>query len=213
MLKRFDPRLALLAALAGLTPVACTDTALLAPGTALDAPGRDDGSVTVPMTMDATMTWVVPGASPSDCPDLIDPETGELFTAEGSGEGEATHLGRFEITELDHPTINVCTLAQEPPEQPGIEDLLRDGTFELVASDGSALYGSYSFLFVPPEQGGFFTLYVEGGTQRLTGATGELHVNFEQSGEAQSSDPLFLGEVTLEPVVFEGEISVPRPQP
>lgn len=182
-----------------------------APDPALNALGRDGGTVTVPMTLDATMMWVVPGATAENCPDLIDPETGELFTAEGSGKGEANHLGRFEITELDHPTINMCSVLQDPPVPPDPADLRRDGTFEFVAADGSTITGTYSFLFVPPEQGGFFTLFVEDGTRRFAGASGELEFVFEESGVTEPSDPLFLGKATLEPAVFEGDITLLRP--
>lgn len=201
---------ALLVALAALVLAACED-ALLAPEPSLSGLGRDAGAVTVPMKVDATMIWTVPGASASDCPDLIDPETGELFTAEGSGEGEATHLGRLDIAELDHPTINMCSTLQEPPVPPEPSDLRRGGTFEFVAPDGSSITGTYSFLFLPPEQGGFFTLVVEGGTKRFAGASGELEIVFEESGVTQPSDALFLGTATLDPAVFEGELTVPRP--
>lgn len=194
----------------GLTVLACDGLPTLPEGSdralSSSALGRDGGTVTVPMKVDASMMWTVPGATAADCPELIDPSTGELFIAEGSGEGEATHLGRFEITELDHPTINVC-----PPGPPGPADLLRHGTFQFVAADGSTISGSYSFLFVPPEDGGFFTLFVEDGTGRLDGASGELEFVFDESGMTQSQDPLFLTRATLDPAVFEGEVTIPRP--
>jgi hypothetical protein len=201
--------MAILAA-AGITLLACNETPA-SPELALDALGRDGGTVTVPMTVDATMAWVVPGASADDCPDLIDPETGELFTAEGFGEGEANHLGRFEITELDHPTINLCSTVQEPPAPPEPSDVRRDGTFEFVAADGSTLSGTYSFLLMPPEQGGFFTLFVTDGTRRFDGASGELNVDLDESGRSEPSDPLSLGKTTFAPAVFEGEVTIPRP--
>lgn len=210
MLNRPTLREAAVTILAGLMLLACNETPA-SPELSLNTLGRDGGAVTVPMTVDARMIWTVPGATAADCPDLIDPTTGELFVAEGSGDGEATHLGRFEITELDHPTINVCSTLQDPPVPPDPADLRRDGTFEFVAADGSAINGSYAFLFLPPEQGGFFTLFVEDGTQRLTGASGELEFVFEQSGVTQPSDPLFLDETTLDPGVFKGEITIPRP--
>lgn len=210
MLNRVTSRAAVVTIVAGLMLLACNDTPA-SPDLSLNALGRDGGAVTVPMTVEATMMWVVPGASADDCPDLIDPETGELFVAEGSGEGEATHLGRFEITELDHPTINVCSVLETPPTPPAPADLLRDGTFEFVAADGSAISGTYSFLFLPPEQGGFLTAFVEGGTGRFVGASGELEFVFDESGVTQSSDPLFLDVATLEPAVFRGEITIPRP--
>lgn len=210
MLNRPTWRASAVTIVTGLMLLACDDTPA-SPELSLNTLGRDGGAVTVPMTVDATMMWVVPGASADDCPDLIDPATGELFVAEGSGEGEATHLGRFEITELDHPTINMCSVLEDPPAPPEPADLRRDGSFEFVAADGSAINGSYSFLFLPPEQGGFFTLFVEGGTKRFTGASGELEFVFDESGVTQPSDPLFLDGATLEPAVFEGEITIPRP--
>lgn len=187
------------------------DDAPVAPDPNLGALGRDGGTVTVPMKIDATMTWVVPGASAGDCPDLIDPETGELFVAEGSGGGEGTHLGRFRITELDHPTINLCSLLEDPPVPPRPADVQRNGVFELVAADGNSVSGSYSFLSLPPDRGGYFTLVIEDGTGRFEGASGELNVNFEESGRPQSEDLLSLGKATLEPAVFEGEVTLPRP--
>lgn len=201
---------ALLVAVAGLALAAC-EGALLAPEPSANALGHNGGTVTVPMQVDATMIWTVPGATASNCPYLIDPETGELFLAEGFGDGEATHLGHFEITELDHPTINMCSTVQDPPVPPAPADLRRDGTFEFAAADGSSISGTYSFLFLPPERGGFFTLSVEGGTERFAGASGELAFVFDESGVTQPSDPLFLSEATLEPAVFEGEITMPRP--
>lgn len=210
MLNRQTTRAAVAAFVAGFALLACNDTPA-GPEPALNSLGRDGGAVTVPMTVEAAMMWVVPGASADDCPDLVDPDTGELFIAEGSGEGEATHLGRFEITELDHPTINVCSVLETPPTPPAPADLLRDGTFEFVAADGSAISGTYSFLFLPPEQGGFFTLFVEGGTRRFAGASGTLEFVFGESGVTQPADPLFLTGATLDPAVFEGEITIPRP--
>lgn len=83
--------------------------------------------------------------------------------------------------------------------------------FRFVAADGSTLSGSYQFLFVPPDQGGFFSLFVEDGTRRLEGASGQLDLSFENSGMVQCVDPLCLGSATLEPAVFEGTLSLPRP--
>lgn len=210
MQSRHATRAAGVMIVAALTFLGCAD-APVAPDALLHPLGRDGGTVNLPMRVDATMMWVVPGATASDCPNLIDPVTDELFTAEGSGEGEGTRLGRFEITELDHPTVNLCSLLEDPPVPPDPADVRRDGTFEFVAADGSVLSGSYSFLFVPPEQGGFVTVFVEGGTGRFQGASGELELSFEESGLTDCADPLCLSEATLEPAVFEGEITIPRP--
>lgn len=207
---RLTAKAATTAVVAGLTVLACRD-APSAPDPSLSSLDHSDGTVTVPAQVDAIIIWVVPGATAADCPDLIDPETGELFIAEGSGHGEATHLGRFEITELDHPTINVCSLLQQPPVPPAPSDVLRDGAFEFSAADGSTISGTYSGLFVPPEQGGFFTLFVEGGTRRFAGASGKLEYIPEESGMPQAEDPLFLTTTTLDPAVFKGEITIPRP--
>lgn len=182
---------------------------------AASAYGRDGGTVTVPMELEATFTWVVPGATAADCPDLIDPSTGELFTAEGSGYGEATRLGRFEVAKLDHPTINLCSLLETPPEAPTLADVSRSGAFEFVAADGSVLFGSYEFLAVPPDGPvePFFTFFVEGGTGRFVGAGGRLDALPipEVSGVPVSDDPLQLAGTIWEPAVFEGQLTLPRP--
>jgi hypothetical protein len=173
--------------------------------------GRDGGHVTVPMKLEAAITWNVIGASPADCPDLIDPSTGSLFTAVGVGEGRGTHLGRFEITKFDHPTINLCSFIGAPPAPPTPADLTRDGSWEFVAADGSTLYGSYSFFFTGGAPGGYFDLAVEGGTKRLAGAQGSLTFLEEESGSAVAEDPLFLTTTILEPAVFDGTLTLPRP--
>lgn len=181
----------------------------------LDALGRDGGTVTVPMEVDATFRWIVPGATAADCPNLIDPSTGDLFTAEGFGKGEASHLGRFEVTKLDHPTINLCSILEQPPTPPEPSDVTRTGAFEFVAADGSTLTGSYEFFSPGPDApGAFFTLIVEGGTGRLEGASGELEAIIEESGVPGPDDPadvLLLGTVTWEPAVLEGTLTLPRP--
>lgn len=199
--------------LVGVLLLPACDATPHAPDTSLGVAGRDNGTVTVPMKVDATMTWTVPGASAADCPDLIDPATGELFTAEGAGLGEATHLGRFEIAKLDHPTINLCGIFPPNPPLPSDADLTRSGEFELVAVDGSALSGTYAFFFAPPgrEDEAFFTLIVEDGTRRFEGAIGTLDVDLERSGSAVCADPLCLVHAILEPAVFEGSLTIPRP--
>lgn len=166
--------------------------------------GRDGGAVTVPMKLESRVVWTVPGASPAYCPDLIDPNTGELFTAVGTGYGEATHLGRFTYATFDHPTINLC-------DAPTLDDVTRTGWFELVAADGSTLVGSYDFLFTGVPGTGYFYMTVMGGTGRMQGATGTLTFVEEASGAAQLSDPLGLGPVVIDPAVMEGELILPRP--
>jgi hypothetical protein len=173
------------------------------------APGRDNGGVSVPITVRAAVAWTVPGASANDCPDLIDPGTGELFKAAGQGTGRANHLGRVRVTRMDHPTMNLCPILEGLPPAP--EGVARTGEFELVAADGSTLAGRYEFLYVPPELGGFFTMTVLMGTGRFQGASGQLDFNWDESGEVMCSDPLCLEEATIDPVVFEGAIILPRP--
>jgi hypothetical protein len=173
------------------------------------ARGRDNGNVSVPITMRAALAWTVPGASADDCPDLVDPGTGELFTAAGQGTGRANHLGRLRVTRMDHPTMNLCPILEGLPPAP--EGLARTGQIELVAADGSTLSGRYDFLFVPPELGGFFTMTVQMGTGRFQGASGQLDFNWDESGEVMCSDPLCLEEATIDPMVFEGAIILPRP--
>jgi hypothetical protein len=175
------------------------------------ARGRDDGTVSVPITLRLAMHWIVPGASAADCPELIDPETGELFTAVGTGTGHGQHLGRIRVTQADHPTVNLCSILQDPPVPPGAPDLARTGRFEFVGADGSALVGRYDFLFAPPEVGGFFSMTVEGGTGRFQGAGGQLEHNFEKSGDVVCVDPLCLHGATLDPQVLEGTLTLPKP--
>lgn len=210
---RFSRNLPLAAAVTAVVLLPACDDGTVAPDPSLGVFGRDDGTVTVPMKIDGTMTWTVPGATPADCPDLIDPATGELFIAEGAGQGEGTRMGRFEITKLDHPTINLCGIFPPNPPLPTDDDTARSGEFEFVAADGSALIGTYTF-FLPPsgrEDEAFFTLVVEDGTGRFQGATGTLEVDLDRSGSAACVDPLCLVHAILEPAVFEGTLTLPKP--
>jgi hypothetical protein len=209
----------LLAGAALLAPVGCERSSLteldvehaaVDPShvTVAGAPGRDDATVSVPITLRLATSWSVPGASAADCPDLIDPQTGELFTAMGVGEGEANHMGRV-LFKAEHPTINLCSILEDSPPAP--EDLMRTGQLELVAADGSAVTGIYHFLLVPPELGGFMTLVVEDGTGRFQGASGQLELNWGRSGVLDcGADPLCLDDVSLD-TYFEGTLSLARP--
>ena len=191
----------LIAACADTPAEPVTDQLLAVP--TYDA-GRDGGTVTVPMKIESRVVWTVPGATPADCPDLIDPSTGELFTAVGTTYGEATHLGHFTAATFDHPTINLC-------DSPTLDDVTRTGRFELVAADGSTLFGSYDFLFTGVPGTDYFYYTVTGGTGRMEGATGTLTFLAEESGAAQLSDPLALGPVVIDPAIVEGELILPRP--
>lgn len=160
------------------------------------ANGRADGTVTVPMEVRATLFWVVDQSG--EALELCDPLPG---LAVGSGAGEATHMGRFQVLLLDHCSID---LAVAPPVIDG------GGRFEWAAADGSTISGTCAFLFLPPEQGGFFTILVEGGTGRFEGATGQLDFNAAQGGLVECVDPLCLNGATW-PTVLTGWISIPRP--
>lgn len=156
--------------------------------------GREDGMVTVPMAVRATLMWVVDQGA--EARETCDPRPG---LAVGTGEGEATHLGRFRVARLDHCSID---LAVTPPVLDG------SGEFEWVAADGSTIAGTYEFLFLPPEQGGFFTMFVEDGTGRFEGATGRLDFN-PKSGPVECVDPLCLNGATWS-AAFSGWIAIPR---
>jgi hypothetical protein len=164
-------------------------------------------AVSVPITLRLATRWVVPGASAADCPDLIDPATGHTFMAIGTGEGQANHLGRSRFRG-EHPTINLCPILADG--SPTVADLSREGRFELVAADGSALAGRYEFALIPPDVGGFMTMTVEDGTRRFQGATGQLDIVWERSGGLDCPDIICLGESTLD-AVFEGSLTLPRP--
>lgn len=186
----------------------------------LDALGRDGGTVTVPMEVDATFMWIV------DTEEFLARCDGTPGLAEGFGSGEATHLGRFDITELDHCSVDIAAfqaaVANLPPTHPDVQEafvqhFLREGEFEWRAADGGTLSGSYVLFTIPagpatPEfaEGAFFTMTVTDGTGRFAGATGELEADLERSTFPFSDDPLFLGKATF-PVVLEGELTLPRP--
>lgn len=160
------------------------------------APGRAGESVTVPVQVRATLFWIVDQSAQALA--ACAPRPG---LAVGSGEGEATHLGRFTVELANHCSVD---LAANPPL------LDASGPFEWRAADGSTISGHYEFLFLPPEAGGFFTMYVEGGTGRFAGAEGQLELDAVRSGVVQCVDPLCLNGATLAAVVT-GSISIPRP--
>lgn len=175
------------------------------PDPSLTTHGPADGPVTLPFRAEASFTWDVPDADAGDCPELT-------ADAVGDGEGRATHLGRFRVVEQDHPTINLCSLLEDPPAPPAPEDVSRRGTFEWIAADGSALRGSYEFVFLPPGvAGSSFTWTVDGGTRRFAGASGTFSAILEESGAVECVDPLCLEGATWTPVVVEGEVTLPRP--
>jgi amidase len=203
----------------GLTACEPSNPTALEPDAALssraEAVHGDIGTVTVPLSLTFSATFTVPGASALEhCPDLVDPQTGERFTAVGSGGGHGSHVGKFNFTRLEHPTINLCSLLLGVDPDP-MEDLRREGEFALMAADGSTLAGTYAFLYIPPHLGGFFTLFIESGTRRFEGASGELHLDWDRSGELSCGDDpltLCLAEATLDPAVFRGTLRLPQPR-
>lgn len=219
MLDRLTARAAVAAIVAGLAALACTDSPI-SPEPSLNSLGDDDGTITMPMQVDATIMWIVDTEGfPPEC-------EGTPGLAEGFGSGEATHLGRFDITMLDHCSIDVAGFLADTqglsPEDPAffaalVEHARREGAFTLTAADGSTLSGSYAQFLFTSEPGGTefadgatWTMTITGGTDRFEGATGELEADLERSTFPFSDDPLFLEKTTF-PVVLEGEVTLTRP--
>lgn len=100
----------------------------------------------------------------SDCP---------ADTVHITGEGEATHLGKFTV-ERTH-----CFTPPNHPEFPG--SVMHDGEYTITAANGDTLWGTYSGELQPTEFGeegpikGIITgpATVDGGTGRFNGAEGE----------------------------------------
>lgn len=158
--------------------------------------GRSGSDVTVPVRLETTFVWNVDQSAEAlaACP-------GTPGIAVGGGSGTGPHLGSFEATILAH-----CSIDLLPPV--GLEDISREGEFEFEAPDGSTLFGTYAFLFLPPEQGGFFSMQVEGGTRRFAGATGVLE--FVGGDLTVCDDPLCLVNAVFAPTL-EGRLTLPRP--
>jgi len=150
----------------------------------------------LPMQVQATLHWIV-DQSP-EALSVCGPRPG---LAVGSGDGEATYLGHFDVMRADHCSVDLASI---PPLLDAV------GSFDWSAADGSTIAGRYEFLFLPPEAGGYFTLFVEGGTGRFEGANGRMDFDPERSGEVVCVDPLCLNGATL-PAFFSGSISLPRP--
>lgn len=220
MMDRRTAKSAATAILAGLTLLACSETPVTTPDLSTRALGRDGGTVTKPMHVDATFMWIV------DTEDVPPECEGTPGLAEGFGSGEATHLGRFDVTKLDHCSIDAAAFLADieglAPDDPAfftalVNHLRREGEFTLTAADGSTISGTYvTFLFATgPEstefgQGASFTMTVTDGTGRFDGATGELNADLQRSTFPFSDDSLFLEKATF-PVVLDGEITLPRP--
>lgn len=220
MLNRGRSTSAIFVVVASFLLVACDGAPVQPEGELLNELSRDGGTVTVPMEVDATFMWIV------DTEDVPVECEGTPGLAEGFGSGEATHLGRFEVTKLDHCSVDIAAfladIAGLEPGDPGffdvfVEHLRRNGEFVFTAADGSTISGDYViFLFAAGPgstefgEGASFTMTVTDGTGRFEGATGELEADLERSIFPFSDDPLFLEKTTF-PVVFEGELTIPRP--
>lgn len=159
--------------------------------------GREGSEIELPVRLEATFIWNVDQSAEAvaACP-------GTPGIAVGSGSGTGTHLGAFEITKLDH-----CSVDLLPPV--GLDDISREGEFELEAPDGSTLVGTYAFLALPMEEGGFLTMTIEGGTGRFTGATGGLDL-VSAPGPTVCDDALCLENAVFLPTL-EGVLTLPRP--
>jgi hypothetical protein len=203
---RFGPTtgFSALLAITMLTLVGCDTVQTTAPpddATAEEAPlaalGREGGAITLPVRFEATFIWNVDQSAEAvaACP-------GTPGIAVGGGSGTGTHLGAFEITRLDH-----CSIDLVPPV--GLEDISREGEFKFEAPDGSTLFGTYAFLAIPMEEGGYLTMVVEGGTGRLRGATGSFDV-VSSPGPTVCDDALCLENAVFLPTL-EGVLTLPRP--
>lgn len=164
--------------------------------TRLAALGSDGAAVTIPVRLEATVVSNVDQSASalSACP-------GTPGIAVGEGSGTGTYLGTVTITKFDH-----CSIDLRPPVGP--EDLRRRGEFIFEAADGSALSGTYAFLFLPAEQGGFFSMQIEDGTRRFAGASGELE--FVDGEVTVCDDALCLDNAVFKPILA-GTLTLPRP--
>ncbi len=199
------------------------DAASDAESAPLEAHGRDDGAVTVPMKIQfrSGSFVVVPSGDPripagtttDDCPvGEANPELGlpAGFPNGGGvvvfhGTGEATHLGRFEIVQTQ------CAIQFFPATDPPFVNL--DLWSRITGADGSEMFtrGPYATVgsFTPPSvPRPIFDIV--GGTGRFEGATGWVPQSV--GGEATCTDASgFCLEGTFTGGTTEGELTLPRP--
>lgn len=137
---------------------------------------RHSSLATVSLAVLATLSLAGPAAAGKQVPfkgDLegnytvaIDPGPPPVGTFDGSGEGNATHLGKFTYT-FPHQ-VNFGTL---PPTG--------EGTYTFTAANGDTLEAEFVGFSKPVEPG--FVLVTEeatiiGGTGRFAGASGEFTI-------------------------------------
>ena len=197
-----------LAALAALGTIAACDrspTEVDGGTSTLDADrGRTGSSVTVPLKGDVSIVWNV-----DQSPEALAECPGTPGVAIGEAAGELAGLGAVRGS-FNHCSIDLRSTLPPAPTPPTLEDLHRAGNWQLAGADGSELQGSYEFLNIPEEQGGFFLVTILGGTGRFAGATGSMEPVFERSDPPTCGDPLCLEDAVFAPVL-KGEIVLPRP--
>ena len=195
------------AALLAATAVACDRTPLeRESGTPqVDASlGRMASTVTIPLKGQVTIVWNV-----DQSPEALAECPGTPGVAIGDAAGELAGLGAVQGSFI-HCSIDLRSTLPPDPTPPTPDDLHRTGTWQLVGADGSELEGSYEFLNIPEEQGGFFVVTILGGTGRFAGASGSMEPVFERSDPPTCGDPLCLENAVFAPVL-EGEVARPRP--
>jgi hypothetical protein len=122
----------------------------------------------------------------ANCPPTCPPTT---LVISGTGEGNATHLGRFTATSED--SVNIATTQST-------------GTFNLTAANGDRIFTTtvgHETGFQPPNVSSVTqTATIVGGTGRFAGATGSFTVAFTQTIDFATATAAGTGS-------FEGRIS------
>lgn len=183
-------------ALATLVLAGACDRAPTAPDAILPAMNAK-GSVILPVKMRADLFWIVDQSKAAL--EACAPRPG---LAVGSGVGEASVIGRFDVVTMDHCSVD---LAVVPPVLDGA------GEFAFGTPDGSTLHGTYEFFFSPVELGGFFTFHINGGKGRFAGAAGRLDM-VPDVALVECADLLCLKGATWK-AEFTGWIEIPVPEP
>lgn len=198
------------------------DAASDAETSSLEARGRDDGAVTVPIKIefDGGSFVVVPLGDPripadtptGDCPvgegnpDLGlpagFPNGGGVVVIEGTG--TASHIGRFDVVQTR------CAAQFFPATDPPFVNF--DDRTRLTAADGSRLFSETDYLPTPftppsvPRPGA----EIVGGTGRFAGAAGHLSLAEETEVTCTDATPFCLAGTFVGGAV-EGELTLPRP--
>lgn len=198
------------------------DAASDAGTSSLEARGRDDGSVIVPIKIefDQGSHVVVPFGDPripagtptADCPtgeanpDLGlpagFPNGGGVVVVEGTG--TASHGGRFRSIQTR------CAAQFFPATNPPFVNF--DGRGQFTAADGSQLFSEVDYLVTPftPPSVPRLGADIVGGTGRFAGATGQLSLVEEAEVTCTDATPFCLAG-TFVGGTIEGELILPRP--